>query len=58
MNTEVTNINELKKEEIKQIAVEKIKQKIRSAPQPYLFADEMIRKSRQAYEAMVEEFTE
>jgi len=56
LNTEVTNINELKKEEIKAIAVEKIKQNIQYAPQPYLFADEMVREVAAAYEAVVDEY--
>jgi type III restriction enzyme len=57
LNTNVQNIGELKKDEIKQIAVEKIKQKIEAAPQPYLFADEMVREVERVYEEMVDEFT-
>jgi len=56
LNTEVTNINELKKEEIKAIAMEKIKQSIEYAPQPYLFAAEMVREVAAAYEAVVDEY--
>jgi len=56
LNTEVTNINELKKEDIKAIAVEKIKQNIQYAPQPYLFADDMVREVEAAYDAVVDEF--
>ncbi|MGC9975431.1 MAG: DEAD/DEAH box helicase family protein [Syntrophales bacterium] len=58
LNTVVKNIGELKNEEIKQIAVEKFKQKIESAPQPYLFADEMVRQVERVYEEIVDEFTE
>ena len=56
LNTEVTNISELKKEEIKAIAVERIKQSIQYAPQPYLFADDMVREVEAAYETVVDEF--
>jgi len=58
LNTAVKNIGELKNEEIKQIAVEKFKQKIEAAPQPYLFADEMVRQVERVYEDIVDEFTE
>jgi type III restriction enzyme len=58
MNSEVASVNELKRDEIKRIAVEKIKQSIRYAPQPYLFAEDMIREVEEAYEAVVDEFTE
>lgn len=56
--TGVKNIGELKNEEIKQIAVEKFKQKIEAAPQPYLFAEDMIRQVERVYEEIVDEFTE
>jgi len=57
LNNTVANISELKKEDIKQIAVEKIKEKITSTPQQAMFAAEMIREAEAAYEAIVEEFT-
>ncbi len=57
MSADVTNISELRKEEIKNLAVEKMRQKIEYAPQSYLFGDEMIREVESAYEAIVEEFT-
>jgi len=57
LNNTVANISELKKEDIKQIAVEKIKEKIASTPQQAMFAAEMIREAEAAYEAIVEEFT-
>lgn len=56
LNNRVSNINELKKEEIKQIAIEKIKEKIASTPQQAIFAADMIREAEAAYEAIVEEF--
>jgi type III restriction enzyme len=58
LNTAVKNIGELKNEDIKQIAVEKFKQKIEAAPQPYLFAEDMIRQVERVYEEIVDEFTE
>ena len=57
LNNTVANISELKKEEIKQIAVEKIKEKIAGTPQQAMFAAEMIQEAEAAYEAIVEEFT-
>jgi len=54
----VKSIGELKNEEIKQIALEKFKQKIEAAPQPYLFAEDMIRQVEEVYEEIVDEFTE
>jgi type III restriction enzyme len=58
MNSEVRSVNELKRDEIRQIAYEKIKERILQAPQPYLFAGEMIKEVEAAYEAIVDEFTE
>ncbi len=57
INNKVTNITELKKSEIKQIAIEKIKEKIASTPQQALFAAEMIREAEAAYERIVDEYT-
>ncbi|MDP2682219.1 MAG: DEAD/DEAH box helicase family protein [Deltaproteobacteria bacterium] len=56
LNSKVTGINELKKEEIKEIAIEKIREKIASEPQQAMFAAEMIREAEAAYEAVVNEF--
>ena len=58
LNTAVKNISELKNEEIKQIALERFKQKIEAAPQPYLFAEDMIRQVERVYEEIVDEFTD
>ncbi|TVM04068.1 MAG: hypothetical protein CV087_01330 [Candidatus Brocadia sp. WS118] len=58
LNNAVTNVNELTKAEIKQIAVEKIKQNIFSAPQKSLFAAEMIREVEAAYESVVHDFVQ
>lgn len=58
MSGEVKNVNELKTDEIRQIAYEKIKESILHTSQQYLFADEMIKEAGAAYEALVDEFTE
>jgi len=54
----VKSVNELKTEEVRQIAYEKIKERILQTPQQYLFADEMIKEAQATYEALVDEFTE
>jgi len=56
LNDKVTNINELKKLDIKQIAVEKIKNKIRSEPQQKLFVEEIIQEVEAAYEAVIADY--
>ena len=53
---EVKKVNDLTKAEIKQIVVEKIKQKIRSTPQQSLFAEEMIEQVESVYEEIVSDF--
>jgi len=58
LNNAVTNVNELTTSEIKQIAVERIKQKIYSTPQKYLFAAEMVKEVEAAYEAVVHDFVQ
>ena len=58
LNNAVTNVNELTTSEIKQIAVEKIKQKIYSSPQKYLFAAEMVKEVEAVYEAVVLDFVQ
>ena len=58
LNNAVNNVSELTRAEIKQIAVERIKQKIYSTPQKNLFAAEMIREVEDAYEAVVHDFVQ
>ncbi|HHT9111395.1 MAG TPA: DEAD/DEAH box helicase [Candidatus Brocadiaceae bacterium] len=58
LNDAVNNVNELTRSEIKQIAVERIKQKIFSTPQKNLFAAEMIKEVEDAYEAVVHDFVQ
>jgi len=56
LNNAVTNINDLTKAEIKQIAVEKIKQSIYGSPQKSFFAEQMIKEVEGAYESVVKDF--
>ena len=53
LNNAVKNINELTKSEIKDIAVEKIKQAIFNSPQQSLFAGQMIQEVEKVYEQLV-----
>ncbi|PIV65376.1 MAG: type III restriction endonuclease subunit R [Nitrospirae bacterium CG_4_10_14_3_um_filter_44_29] len=57
MSSTVTNITELKKDEIKQIVVEKVKEKIYSTPQQAMFAGDLIKEVEAAYDAVVDDFT-
>lgn len=57
LNTHVKNLTELTRGEIKQIAVEKVRQKIYATPQQNLFADQLVKEVERAYEAVVQEFT-
>ncbi|MBI5038738.1 MAG: hypothetical protein HZC13_03070 [Nitrospirae bacterium] len=52
----MTSVNELKKEEIKEIAIEKIRERLAGAPQQALFAAEMIKEAEKVYEKIVDEF--
>ena len=56
LNDKVTNINELTNAEIKQIAVEKIREKIYSEPQQKLFAEEIVKEAEAAYETVVADY--
>ncbi|WP_347275536.1 ATP-binding protein [Candidatus Kuenenia sp.] len=58
LNNAVINVNELTMPEIKQIAVEKIKQKIYSTPQKKLFAADMLKEVETAYETVVHDFVQ
>ena len=58
LNVGISGIQDLKKDEIKQIAVEKLKAQIYSTPQQILFAEEIIEEARNAYEQAVEEFAD
>ncbi|MDR4509312.1 MAG: DEAD/DEAH box helicase family protein [Candidatus Brocadiaceae bacterium] len=57
-NTSVKNVNELTKAEMKEIAVEKVKQKLFSSPQKNLFTTEIIKEVEAVYEEIVNEFVQ
>ena len=46
MSNEVKSVSELKTDEIKRIAYEKIKENVLQSPQQYLFANEIIREAQ------------
>lgn len=52
----VTSIHQLNNSEIKEIALQKIKEKIQSAPQLDLFAQDMIKQIEDVYETIVKSF--
>ncbi|RJP96350.1 MAG: type III restriction endonuclease subunit R [Desulfobacteraceae bacterium] len=56
LNTSVTGIHDLTRSEIKDLAVNKIKQKIYSSPQKELFVDQTVQQIEAAYDAIVSEF--
>ncbi len=58
LSSVVTNINDLSRDEIKQIAVGKMTERIMSDPQRSLFAADVIKEAEEAYEVMVKEYTE
>lgn len=57
LNKEVKNISQLTNEEIKTIAVEKIKEKVFKAPQYNMFAEKIITEIENAYDGLVAEYT-
>jgi len=58
LNKEVKSINDLKKSEIKEIAVNRIKEKLYSTPQQSMFAEEMVKEVEKSFDAMVDEYIE
>jgi type III restriction enzyme len=57
LNRDVKSINDLSRSEIKEIAMEKIRQAISKSPQQSLFADQIIRDVEKDYDKLVNEFT-
>lgn len=57
MNASVKSVAGLKTEEIKKIALEKIRERIANATQRDLFAAEIVKQAEQHYDSMVSEFT-
>ncbi len=58
LNNKVRNVSELTKPEVKQIAVERIKQEMCRTPQKSFFDDEMIKEVEEAYESAVHDFAQ
>ncbi len=56
LNSKMTSVNGLKNEEIREIAIEKFREKLASAPQQAMFAAEMIKDAENSYERIVDEF--
>lgn len=56
LNSSVNSVNDLTRKEIKDIALEKIKQKIYGDPQQNLFAADMLAEATRKYEGLVKEF--
>lgn len=57
-NKSIKNINELKKSDIKEIIINKIKEKIYNTPQQSMFAEEMVREVQNVYDLLVDEYVE
>ena len=56
LSNSVTSIHQLNNSEIKEIAIQKIKEKIQSAPQLDFFAQDMIKQIEDVYETIVSSF--
>ena len=58
LNTSVKNVNDLKRAEVKKIAIENIKQRIYADPQQSMFADQYVKEAEVHYDSVVDEFTD
>lgn len=58
LNNAVKNISELKREEVKEIAVENYRQRIYADPQQSMFAEDRVKEFTEHYEAVVDNFTQ
>jgi len=56
LNTEVKSVQELSRPEIKQKAMEKFRERIKSEPQQELFVDEMVKEAEAHYDEVAKEF--
>ncbi|HBA85029.1 MAG TPA: type III restriction endonuclease subunit R [Verrucomicrobia bacterium] len=56
LNTEVKSAQELSRPEVRQKAMEKLKERIQSEPQQSLFVNEMLKEAESHYEAVAREF--
>lgn len=57
MNTSVTSVHDLSKEETKKAVVQKIKERIQADPQTQLFVEDQVKEIEEIYNETVEEFT-
>lgn len=57
LNTAVRNVNELKHEEVREVAVDNFRQRILSDPQQSMFIEERIKEFTEHYDTVVDEFT-
>jgi type III restriction enzyme len=57
LNRVVKSVDDLKTVEVKQLVIEKYKEKLSASPQEELFAQQMITQVEAAYESVVDEFT-
>ncbi|PIW18784.1 type III restriction endonuclease subunit R, partial [bacterium (Candidatus Blackallbacteria) CG17_big_fil_post_rev_8_21_14_2_50_48_46] len=53
----VKSIHDLKKSEVKELVVQKVREHLANAPQQNMFAEEIVQETMAAYEAVVDEFT-
>src|SRR3990172_2660850 len=58
LNTAVKNVTELKREEVKVIAVENYGQRVYADPQQSMFAEDRVKEFVEHYEAVVDDFTQ
>lgn len=57
LSNEVKNIADLSRDDIKKIAIEKIRTQLTEVPQQALFVEEMVKEAEVAYEKVVQDFT-
>mgnify|MGYP005854812127 FL=1 len=58
LNNSVKNVNELKNEEVKKIAVDNFKKRLYSDPQHFMFIEDRVKEFAEHYEAVVDNFTQ
>lgn len=55
-NPAVKSIHDLKKSEVKELVVQKVREHLASTPQQHLFAEDIVKETMAAYETVVDEF--
>lgn len=56
LNSEVKSVHELSRPEIKERAIQKLKERIQTEPQQILFVDEMVKEAESHYDEVTKEF--